>query len=511
LFSRAKFCSKVRVTPLWGRLWPSKNDYITVFYGLTFFLRWEGQSSSIAHNVKVSEESSLKKLGKEEDNLDKKVLLGLVMIVVGLTMAIVALLLSWSVWTIVGGAMIALPGFIVLFAANRSTVSTETGSDPPPATSRRRAPSVERALTRRRVVLVGGVLMGAALVAIIAYVILRHGGDEVGPELGSVAEASGPSISGNVVDSSGNPVPNATVRVVGPINATESAKRREVNTNDKGDYRIDNLPLQGAYDLHVDAEGFESSYLVSGQQIDEVAVEDFKAPQVVLKRKPEVDVSVRTSPTGFVFGQGVAREDVPRVLMAHGIIKDPGEINPPEEVTRTGSGWTTYIRDGQTVSTVPANYTNEPFWRVTFKKERSDGLKEIFVQRKCGNVSVPPGVKIPKPTPSPQATPTATQTPTATSTPRKGVTPTKTPTVPVSTPSPTPTSTKVPPTSTPRPTQTAAPTQTGCPCPSTSATPANTPTVLPTPVSTIAVTPTPPPPTPTSQSQPPGATPTPIW
>ena len=61
------------------------------------------------------------------------------------------------------------------------------------------------------------------------------------------------AISGRVVDTSSNPIAGATVRVIGPFNATESGQRRETTTNSEGEYRIDNLPLPGKYDVYVEA------------------------------------------------------------------------------------------------------------------------------------------------------------------------------------------------------------------------------------------------------------------
>jgi hypothetical protein len=125
---------------------------------------------------------------------------------------------------------------------------------------------------------------------------------------------------------------------------------------------------------------------------------------------------------GFIFGNGVEEHENCRVLMMFRIISSCEEIASIEPVDRSGTGWTTYVRSGTAIRTEETNYINEPFWRVTFKEERADGLEEVFVQRVCGNVSAPPGKEVPSTTPTPTSVTTPTP-PVGTSTPPPTATP----------------------------------------------------------------------------------------
>jgi hypothetical protein len=211
------------------------------------------------------------------------------------------------------------------------------------------------------------------------------------------------------------------------------AANYEVLTDEAGQYSLD-LPVDGDYNIFVSGEGFEPSFLVAGQDV-EVVKGEFKTPDVVLKKKGEIDPPT-DSAEAYVYGKGVTKDQVWEVLMSHGIISSADEINEPEEDTITGKGWTTYVRDGQSISDQPIDYVDEPFWKVTFKEERADGLKIVYVQRKCGNITVPPGEEVITPTPGhtptpvPSPTPSATPTPTPTATPRPTPTPTPVPPAP---------------------------------------------------------------------------------
>lgn len=98
---------------------------------------------------------------------------------------------------------------------------------------------------------------------------------------------------------------------------------------------------------------------------------------------PDVDENA----FAYVFTVGVkTKDDVCRSLSIHRIISSCEEINEPEEVVKSGTGWSTFVRSGQTIHVVGGvSYSEEPFWRVTFKEARKDGLEEVFVQRACGN------------------------------------------------------------------------------------------------------------------------------
>jgi Carboxypeptidase regulatory-like domain len=61
-------------------------------------------------------------------------------------------------------------------------------------------------------------------------------------------------ISGQIVDSSGSAVLNATVTVVNPATAFS----RSAHSNESGNYVISNLPI-GVYDVSVEAQGFKKS------------------------------------------------------------------------------------------------------------------------------------------------------------------------------------------------------------------------------------------------------------
>ena len=337
---------------------------------------------------------------------------------------------------------------------------------------------------RKKILILGAVIV-IALVALTACSPGCGGKSSEKVQGTATPPAMTASVIGRVVDTTNSPIPGALVRISGPFRSTEAASNYERLTNAGGSYWI-GVPIDGEYDLFASAEGYESSLLVSGQNIEEVKGL-FGAPDIVLKRKAEFTPSRGTD--AYVYGKGVQKDDVCRVVMDHGLITSCDEINDPVTVTKSGAGWTTYVRDGQAISTKPANYDNEPFWEVTLKGERSDGLKVVYVQRKCGNVSAPPGEKIPPPrkevigsTP----TPVVGSSPTP---PATGVTPTAT----CPPPPPSPTETSVPSTQTPQPPPTKVPPCLNClpppteepypPPVSATATPVNiwnpTPTVAP--------------------------------
>jgi hypothetical protein len=268
------------------------------------------------------------------------------------------------------------------------------------------------------------------------------------------------SIAGRVLNTAGDPVSGALVRVSGPFRSTEAATSYEDLTDEAGKFKI-KLPIDGEYDIFASADGYEHSALVSGQGIEEI-IGDFTVDDITLKRRQEV-IPQRGS-AGFVYGEGILDEEgVYRVLLLHGIISSRDEVVDIFEDSMTGQGWSTFVRDGQTISVRPIIYNNEPAWHVVLQQGREDGLTDVFVQKACGNISAPPGEKpptrgevmppppgpvpAPVPTPPPPVTPPPTP-PGATPTPTPPTvtpTPTPTPTPPTRTPTPTPTPTPVPP------------------------------------------------------------------
>lgn len=328
----------------------------------------------------------------------------------------------------------------------------------------------------------------------------------------------------------------AEVTVIGPYPIVPGVTPEHTGTTDFFGVAKIELPKPGEYDIAVSREGYEDASLV-GRDDQMVA----RAPEIVcggnlvrveLDRvgeapppSPPADNggngggNVPSSGEGgpppdvdenafaYVFTVGVkTKDDVCRSLSIHRIISSCEEINEPEEVVKSGTGWSTFVRSGQTIHVVGGvSYSEEPFWRVTFKEARKDGLEEVFVQRACGNVSAPPGKTMPPKKPfqpkeevtPPAKTPTVPPPPpSATNTPR--VPHTATPVPPTATPKAT---------ETPRPpaTQTAAPTQTTCCTPVPDYT---RPAKENTPVNTIVVpTATP---VPQQTVRPPGSTNTPI-
>lgn len=258
------------------------------------------------------------------------------------------------------------------------------------------------------------------------------------------------SIVGRVLNTAGDPISGALIRVSGPFRSTEGATNYEALTNEAGKFKI-KLPIDGEYDILALADGYEPSALVSGQDIEEV-IGDFAVDDIVLKKRQEV-VPQRGS-AGFVYGEGILDEEgVYRVLMLHGIISSRDEVVDIFEDSMTGQGWSTFVRDGQTISVRPIIYNNEPAWHVVLQPGRSDGLTDVFVQKACGNISAPLGEKPPMreevmpPPPGPVPAPVPTPPPPVTPPPTP---PGATPTPPTVTPTPTPTPT--PPTRTPTPT-----------------------------------------------------------
>ncbi|MBI2594504.1 carboxypeptidase regulatory-like domain-containing protein, partial [Candidatus Curtissbacteria bacterium] len=249
------------------------------------------------------------------------------------------------------------------------------------------------------------------------------------------------SVVGLVLDTSGNPVTGARVLVSGPYRATEGATQYFAQTSDKGAYWVF-LPIDGDYDINVEAEGFVPALLVGhpAQVVGKapVVTGHTKVPDIVLKR--EAQFLPARGPNAYVYGKGVEEDEVCRVLLSHGIISSCEEINATVAVTESGAGWTTYVRDGQAISTRPINYTNEQFWEVTFKEPRTDGLERVLVQRVCGNITAPKGEEFPQQIRVvPTSTPIVVSTPTPTPTPL--FFPTATPTSPVPPSTATPTAT----------------------------------------------------------------------
>lgn len=343
-----------------------------------------------------------------------------------------------------------------------------------------------------------------------------------------------------VKNKQGETVEGAEVSVIGPYPIVPGVTP-EYNgvTQENGTTRF-KVGDKGDYDISVTAAGYEKAVLVGrdDQTVGRAPKLDCGDTKVEVSLDRPGEVPPPSTPTAmptssrsatatpdsgspsatpttvpplgsfaFVYTLGVDdKEGVCRSLFAHRIISSCDEINEPVPVKKSGTGWSTYVRSGQTVHVVDGvSYSDEPFWEVTFRVPRADGLEVVYVQRKCGNVSAPPGKTMP---PSKPFVPTQPQ---PTPTPGKEV-PTATPKASTSTPPPAtktpvpPTRTTVPPTATPKaPTQTPAPTQTSC-C---TLVPDHTrPAVINTPVNTIAV----PSATPMPQQtvKPPGPTNTPI-
>src|SRR5688572_26344650 len=77
----------------------------------------------------------------------------------------------------------------------------------------------------------------------------------------SVAQDARAAVSGQVTDSSGAAVPNATVRVI----ATERNTASTTETSDSGRYQVGFL-LPGTYSVSIEASGFKR-YLRDGIQL----------------------------------------------------------------------------------------------------------------------------------------------------------------------------------------------------------------------------------------------------
>ena len=118
------------------------------------------------------------------------------------------------------------------------------------------------------------------------------------------------------------------------------------------------------------ADGYEPSGLISSQDIEEV-VGDFTVGDIVLKKGQEVVPQRGTA--GFVYGEGIPDEEgVYRVLLLHGIISSRDEVVDIFLDTMTGQGWSTFVRDGQSVSVRPITYNDEPAWHVVLQPGRVD-------------------------------------------------------------------------------------------------------------------------------------------
>lgn len=321
------------------------------------------------------------------------------------------------------------------------------------------------------------------------------------------------SVKGRVVDSLGNPVEGASVRVSGPYGNPRGATPGNgftAITDSNGSYEIMNLPGPGRYNLFVLNEGFVPSLKFGGEDLPEFQGSGFQIPDVTVQRLSEFAPPTDTRAYVISVDGGIPAERAVEILHSMGHLPDIEEENVEViPVTLNGDGRTT-VRDGDSISDVPTRFVNEPGYQVTY--DDGNGHKvDYFVEKKCGNLAAPPDKVYPPPPipppPPPGATPTNTPVPgrpTATPTPvTPGPTRTNTPTHGV-TNTPTRTNTPVPPTvtRTPVPTQTPQPTFTPvgpctkCPTPvtpePTRAFPTRTPVRNPTAISTPVIpTPTP--------------------
>src|ERR1700728_2266641 len=100
-----------------------------------------------------------------------------------------------------------------------------------------------------------------------------------------IAQAAGMGVlTGRIVDSSGNPIANATVTVT----SVENGQARSATTGTDGSYRFDDLPL-GSYRMKLEAAGFQTLEIPS-------ATVDGTKPSVV-DEKLQVSAPTTIKPT----------------------------------------------------------------------------------------------------------------------------------------------------------------------------------------------------------------------
>lgn len=126
------------------------------------------------------------------------------------------------------------------------------------------------------------ILLGTALVFTGAIVIASQPAS---------AQITSGAIVGNVVDSSGAAIPNATVKVVNIATGVET----DVKTNGSGEFRAPNLPA-GNYNLTASASGF-STYLLKNFQVQLNNTATIKLVLPVASATTSVEVSSEASVT----------------------------------------------------------------------------------------------------------------------------------------------------------------------------------------------------------------------
>ncbi len=105
-----------------------------------------------------------------------------------------------------------------------------------------------------------------------------------------IAQTAGMGVlTGRVVDSSGNPVANATVTVT----SVDNGQARSATTGTDGSYRFDDLPL-GNYRMKFEAAGFQTLEIPS-------ATVDGTKPSVV-DEKLQASAPTTTKPTARATG-----------------------------------------------------------------------------------------------------------------------------------------------------------------------------------------------------------------
>ncbi|OHA67980.1 MAG: hypothetical protein A3D59_02480 [Candidatus Wildermuthbacteria bacterium RIFCSPHIGHO2_02_FULL_47_17] len=187
------------------------------------------------------------------------------------------------------------------------------------------------------------------------------------------------ALLGIVRDKNGGVVAGATVRAVNRADA----KTTEIKSDSGGLYSM-TLP-EGKYVVVAQKPGFEAS-LVDGVTIASAITQNLiLTPSGQANPPPGMN-----NPEGYVFRNGTAGpQDVKVVLAAQGT--DPKRIKNVSEVALSGDGMAIQYRDGQSVASYPGALNGERAW----KAQLSDGTA-VYVQKKCGNIIVPPSPSAPK-------------------------------------------------------------------------------------------------------------------
>jgi hypothetical protein len=215
-------------------------------------------------------------------------------------------------------------------------------------------------------------------------------------------EAPKVAVYGYVLEETSRPVTGAKVRLTGPLYAGNMARNIEGATDDKGYYYV-NLGSAGAYNLIVTADLYEPYILLAQVDLPDIQGEE-EAPTVVLRRRADVRVQApgpplresplpgdgMNDPVTFPYPRGIERAQVAPLLMSLGHIADESEIASIVDQTIDGSGWTTFVRQGTTLSITRVDVTSLPVLMVTLGGgPHSGGL--LCVHLASGRVLAAPG------------------------------------------------------------------------------------------------------------------------